>query len=238
MDDVQLRNYLVERIRTISDINVIDEIYAHACETSQEIGFKYWQCAPISPIIPNIRKHGIGNLPINFLKKYIEEGIKVVDPFILIFQKANRPVIAHTIDFSKISPSQSMLDFSDNEGIVDFVAFSIHGANNYCGVVTWCSQKTIDISDTALKHLSLYSTMLHNSFEDILSDEFRHKEKEIKISLRAREVMEWVAQGKSNHEIGMILGLSENTVKFHIKKTCSELGVNSRIQAALKCLYC
>ena len=130
-----------------------------------------------------------------------------------------------------------MIDFSNNEGIVDFVAFSIHGAQNYCGVVTWCSQDIIEISDAALKNLSLYSTLLHNSFEDILMDEFRHHEKEINISTHAREVMDWVAQGKSNHEIGMILGLSENTVKFHIKKTCSELGVNSRIQAALKCLY-
>nr|WP_271519543.1 helix-turn-helix transcriptional regulator [Bradyrhizobium sp. CCBAU 53380] len=43
--------------------------------------------------------------------------------------------------------------------------------------------------------------------------------------------MRWVAEGKSSWEIGMILGVSENTLNFHVKNAMRKLGATSRIQA-------
>ncbi|WP_245508883.1 helix-turn-helix domain-containing protein [Bradyrhizobium nanningense] len=43
--------------------------------------------------------------------------------------------------------------------------------------------------------------------------------------------MRWVAEGKSSWEIGVILGISENTVNFHVENTMRKLGATSRIQA-------
>ncbi|WP_347336276.1 helix-turn-helix domain-containing protein [Bradyrhizobium viridifuturi] len=43
--------------------------------------------------------------------------------------------------------------------------------------------------------------------------------------------MRWVAEGKSSWEIGMILGISVNTVNFHIKNAMRKLGATTRIQA-------
>jgi two-component system NarL family response regulator len=54
-------------------------------------------------------------------------------------------------------------------------------------------------------------------------------------SLTPREVavLQLVAQGKSNKEIGTVLSLAEGTVKTHLKRIYEKLGVGDRTEAAL-----
>ena len=54
------------------------------------------------------------------------------------------------------------------------------------------------------------------------------------ISVPEGEIMFWVGLGKTNEEIGLILNISTNTVKNHLKKIYRKLGVSSRAQAVAK----
>lgn len=49
---------------------------------------------------------------------------------------------------------------------------------------------------------------------------------------RQAEVLHWIAEGKTNHEISMIMECSFFTVKNHTKEIYARLGVNSRVAAA------
>jgi transcriptional regulator EpsA len=51
------------------------------------------------------------------------------------------------------------------------------------------------------------------------------------LSERERQIMTWVAMGKTNPEIGCILRISEFTVKNHMKSIFSKLDVSNRAQA-------
>lgn len=51
------------------------------------------------------------------------------------------------------------------------------------------------------------------------------------LSEREKEMLQFLANGVSNKEIGCRLFVSENTVKFHLKNIYSKLGVSSRLQA-------
>src|SRR5207247_2418508 len=51
---------------------------------------------------------------------------------------------------------------------------------------------------------------------------------------REREVWSLVAAGLTNPQIAERLGLSDNTVKFHVQHLFSKLGVKNRTEAALK----
>lgn len=51
------------------------------------------------------------------------------------------------------------------------------------------------------------------------------------LTLRERETLKWVGEGKSNFEIAVLMGLSENTIRTHLKKVFAKLGVYSRAQA-------
>ena len=52
-----------------------------------------------------------------------------------------------------------------------------------------------------------------------------------RLTEREREVLEWVAAGVSNKGIARRLGLSPNTVKFHIAALLAKLGAATRAEA-------
>jgi len=51
---------------------------------------------------------------------------------------------------------------------------------------------------------------------------------------REREVLKRVVEGKTNHEIGLVLGISEKTVEKHLEGVYAKLGVASRVEAAVQ----
>ncbi len=53
------------------------------------------------------------------------------------------------------------------------------------------------------------------------------------LSVRERQVLELVAMGLSNQEIGQRLGLAEKTVKHYMTNILTKLQVRSRVEAAL-----
>lgn len=53
---------------------------------------------------------------------------------------------------------------------------------------------------------------------------------------RESEVLLWIARGKSNKDIGDILGLSPRTVNKHLEQVYTKLGVENRASAAIKAL--
>ncbi|MGH8355349.1 MAG: response regulator transcription factor, partial [Pseudomonas sp.] len=54
------------------------------------------------------------------------------------------------------------------------------------------------------------------------------------LSQRERSVLQLLAEGFSNQEIGTYLFISVNTVKTHTKKINSKLGVKRRTQAVMR----
>ena len=60
----------------------------------------------------------------------------------------------------------------------------------------------------------------------------RHNGRDRLLTLREREVLRWLARGKSNAEIGAILGISAATVGKHLEHIYPKLGVENRTAAA------
>src|SRR5260221_575832 len=51
------------------------------------------------------------------------------------------------------------------------------------------------------------------------------------LSGREREVLRYIANGRSNKEIGQVLYISENTVKAHVKSILTKLDAMGRTEA-------
>ena len=54
------------------------------------------------------------------------------------------------------------------------------------------------------------------------------------LSFREKECLIWAALGKTSGDIGAILAISENTVKFHMKNAMRKLHTSSRAAAVIK----
>ena len=66
----------------------------------------------------------------------------------------------------------------------------------------------------------------------ILTERIQHPE----LSDREIEVLQLMAQGKSNKEISKVLSVVEGTVKFHVRRILEKLGVRDRTQAVTAAL--
>jgi transcriptional regulator EpsA len=56
------------------------------------------------------------------------------------------------------------------------------------------------------------------------------------LSARETEILGWVREGKSNYEVGRILGISALTVKNHLQRIYRTLGVSNRTHALSRCM--
>nr|WP_321360953.1 LuxR C-terminal-related transcriptional regulator [uncultured Hyphomonas sp.] len=54
------------------------------------------------------------------------------------------------------------------------------------------------------------------------------------LSAREREILRWVARGRTNSQIAEVLHLSRNTVETYIRRSFEKLDVNDRVSAALR----
>ena len=67
--------------------------------------------------------------------------------------------------------------------------------------------------------------------EQLTSDDPRWPEK-VRITPREVAVLRLASMGKRTDEVAKALGLGEETVRSHLKKVQSKLGVRNRVQAA------
>jgi DNA-binding CsgD family transcriptional regulator len=54
----------------------------------------------------------------------------------------------------------------------------------------------------------------------------------LNLSPREREVLHWLAEGKRDGEIAVILGIAPRTVTTHVERVLAKLGVRNRTAAA------
>lgn len=91
-------------------------------------------------------------------------------------------------------------------------------------------QDKFDVQFKRYQHyLQIIGSYLH---EKIINLDIQQKAVDLPaLSAREREILLWIAKGKTNWEIGSILALSENTVKRHVQNICAKLKVVNKTQA-------
>lgn len=85
---------------------------------------------------------------------------------------------------------------------------------------------------------SLNSAWVHTQLirSENLTNAIAEPRKRDALTAREKEILNWICRGKSNIEIGLILGLSPFTVKNHVQKILRRLNVLNRAQAVGKAL--
>lgn len=71
---------------------------------------------------------------------------------------------------------------------------------------------------------------------DGLAPGLRHLQRRssgVDLTVREREVLRMIADGLSNKMVGSRLGITEGTVKTHVKSLLQKIGVRSRVEAAV-----
>jgi LuxR family quorum-sensing system transcriptional regulator CciR len=230
-DGLQLYEYLEESSRAT---NVQAQFRLLTC-VAQALGFDFVAYDVVSGHDPELASlaSALRNYPRQWQARYEAQNYRSIDPIVLRAPEAHRPILWRAVKGNGIDARQKRLFAEAAEaGLADGVSVAIHGPFGRVAVVSFVAK-----TDVAIRHPLM--GMLHAvaiQFDFALGSIRREGGRQIQLSEREKECLSWVAAGKSSWDIGKIVGISENTVNFHIKNSMKKLDCSSRRVAIVKAI--
>jgi DNA-binding CsgD family transcriptional regulator len=183
--------------------------------------------------------HMLTNYPDSWADRYRSQRYLEVDPLVRHCSRSTLPIMWHDRRQPDTKRVASLFDEARQHGLAAGMALSTHGRNNEHSVFSLAidSARKRDQHNLA-RQIGLVYLLLVHMHEAVRRLAFPKEPAPVEILLtaRERESLLWVIGGKTSWEIAKILGVSENTVIFHINNAKRKLDANSRTQAAAKAL--
>lgn len=169
-----------------------------------------------NPIAGSI--HGYVTYPEAWKRHYVEAGFHRIDPTLHLARMSIAP-----IDWSRLERTERFHrifrdahDFGISERGLTIPVRGPYGDTGMLSVTRNCSAEEWDrlmkhiLSDLQSVAVHVHDTVMRS---DVLSRALRFPA----LSTREREILQWVAAGKSQQDIGDILGISHRTVEVHLR---------------------
>ena len=135
-----------------------------------------------------------------------------------------------TLDLNKANILNEASEFQLSEGHT----IPIHTGDGYpasCSVVF----QQGEVAPEALAVIHMMSIYLYETAIKMKVRENKKMKKDL--SLRQKQCLEYIAQGKSDWAISKLLSISEHTVQYHVKEILRRYKVSSRNQAIIRGLF-
>jgi len=114
----------------------------------------------------------------------------------------------------------------DTRGSHDCLYVMLTGYENFDLVARNTLTQVLPYIDHALRQVEHLPHQSLNPGSDTPQSALHHR-----LTPQQREILHWIATGKTNGEIGSILGLSIYTVKNHVQRILKKMNVSNRAQA-------
>ena len=124
---------------------------------------------------------------------------------------------------------QRWFDALDEFEMPDGMSVPSHGPNGRLGWISFTAEE-IDLGPMERQVIALAGLALHDRLRVLAGD----IEKPVSLSDRERDCLGFVAQGKSDWEISVILSISQSTVHTHVENAKRKLGARTRAQAVAR----
>jgi DNA-binding CsgD family transcriptional regulator len=222
-----------------------------ACESTEELrdvlmnelrsfGFKGFSIA-IDRKMKSLAVHAaiLATWPKGTNERYVNSGLFYRDP---IMNRAHRSFEPFVWDLSAYDPTQpghsQMLAIRRELGVDGGIVVPVMEAMGGRTVLFLSGVRFPYCKDTLLylrlilEHAVAQMNRLRNGGS--WSEPHTAFVKEALLSTRERQVLGWIAFGKSSREVATIMGLSEHTVNEHIAGAVSKLQASNRTEAVMR----
>jgi len=196
-----------------------DEFLSQICD---RLGFDHAAYAGTNPVQGTI--HGHVTYPEDWKLHYSKKGFHRIDPTLTTAGRSIAPV-----DWSRLERDEKFTRvFTDANdfGIGDrgltvpvrgpYGELGMLSVSRACPSAEWAKLVAHVIGDLQSAAVHLHDTVMRS---DALSRALRHPQ----LSSRELEILQWVAAGKSQQDIGDILSISHRTVEVHLRSAREKL---------------
>jgi LuxR family transcriptional regulator/LuxR family quorum-sensing system transcriptional regulator CciR len=157
-----------------------------------------------------------------------------VDPVLNLSPERSQPYLWRDIeDLKKLDEKEKQFMQEASEfGLENGLAIPLFGPRGEAVYVTFGTRdKQLNINKEEQYQIQHMFYRLYNRYLELRDQK---QEQRPQLTGREKEVLNWVAAGKSNSVIADILKISEHTVDTLLRRSFQKLNVSSRVAAVLK----
>jgi DNA-binding CsgD family transcriptional regulator len=203
------------------------------------MGAQYFQLipGPKNPLNNSDSLLGFGNYPSDILEYYANEqnalsdpcrNIAIFNPGIIIWRKV--------FAAARGRKEREFITKMRESGVKDGLSLPIYGPEGCLAILNYGSVNFLDLVEDDDEALLLVAMVAYQRIKQFLAKALLKPRRTIQLSGREVECLRWVIEGKTNWEIGVLMGISPRTVQFHIANCQNKLGANNRIHTVAKAL--
>lgn len=216
--DLSKRNYPENDLRQFLDT---------VCDTH---GVDYAAYAGVNPIAQTV--HGFVNYPDEWQQRYVDQHFQHKDPTLLAASRSIAPVDWKRLrgegEFDTIFREAHDFGISE-QGLTipvrgPFGDIGLFSVTRNCSEREWRLLKTSILSD-------LQAAAVHLHDHVVRSHDMVRKFTHPALSQREIDVLQWIAAGKTQQDVGDILSISSRTVEVHLRSSRTKLGALTTAQA-------
>lgn len=206
-------------------------VFATVTEYFRELGFR-----ATCYIVPSGNGDGTLDLsdfgfPADWMKRYLADGLGAFDPNPTFAMRHGRVFWWNDLPQLKPLDRHERRFFSELEqsSMTDGLALPTYGLNQRIGYFGTGMIENAGVkaaTDPAL--MQAVAQTAHTRLDQLSASGKEAK----RLSQREHQILHWIAAGKSNCEIGLILGISSATVATYNKRLFDKLEVHDRVAAS------
>jgi LuxR family transcriptional regulator/LuxR family quorum-sensing system transcriptional regulator CciR len=171
--------------------------------------------------------------PEEWRKSYLAERMHLSDPLARRAVNFTRPIFwSETPKLPNLTAAEkAYIDRVSAQKLgegIGIPVFGPAGRNGYAALGFGTAKRP---PDEEVLELQVASQMGHLCYCRLL---LRELPRGVNLSAREKEILRWVARGRTNTQIADVLNLSRNTVETYIRRCFDKLDVNDRVSAALR----
>lgn len=180
----------------------------------------------------------ISTYPRSWTSHYLRSRYEDVDPVIHQARLRQEPFRwgSGGVDLDLSSAQRQLMDDATQFGICCGFTIPIHDRHGLFAALTFASDERQPLFFRVIERyeraLQLVAIFFHIQARRRLTSE--RMVDGVALSRREIQCLQWAARGKSDWDIGRILGISQRTAAFHLDNAKKKLGVRTKIQAAIR----
>ena len=224
-------------VRDVRELKTEEALAAALADVSRDLGFRYFALTHHIDVRESNAAIRIHNYPDGWAEWFDEQSLGVTDP---VHRASN--ITSVGFSWSKLpemialtNSDRRILERARREGIGEGFTVPAHVPGEAHGSCSFACGTGIRFAEEHLNSLQLIGAF---SFEAARCMRRRRiADAPVRLTDRQREVVIWAASGKSDKEIGRILGISEDTVGEHMRAVGQRYGVSRRTSVAVSALF-
>ncbi len=222
----------VQALQRAPNVNKIKEVLRHVASYR---GYDSFHCSAPPPVGGDVTADNVlfEEWPEEWKHRYTDERLYTIDPVVVKLQCSADPFLWSAIRTGRLARAERrVMDDAASYGLREGLIVPIFGVGGRVYGASFAGrQPRCDAIARAEIHLvSMYAYARAKQLRR------RGPEPTITITLREREAIQWAAAGKTDWEIGELVGISESAAHKRIETLKKKYGVSTRMQAVVEAL--